>query len=82
MDINIQTRFNIGDEVWVPYLYHDWYPLKCRYIITHIDIQIDSKSYRIFYTIKNENNSGQRYPDRMCFGSYEECKQWCDQENK
>jgi len=82
MDINIQTKFNIGDKVWVPGLYYEWYPMKNRYFITHIDIEIDSNDYQIFYIMKNENNSGQRYPDRLCFDSYDECEQWCMENNK
>lgn len=81
MDFNIRTRFNIGDKVWVPEHYYDWYPIKKGYEVTNIEIQIDSQTQKIFYTIKNDVREVQKYPERLCFNSYDECKQWCNKEN-
>jgi hypothetical protein len=77
MDINIQIKFNIGDKVWIPGLYYEWYPIKEEYEVDNIEIQIDSKSQRIFYLVKNKIGESCRYPERLCFGSYEECQRWC-----
>lgn len=81
MDINIQTNFNIGDKVWVPELYYDWYPPQKQCEIICIQIIITSEGQTIFYTIKKCNGYTDKYPARMCFSSYDECKQWCDKEN-
>ncbi len=82
MDINIQTDFNIGDKVWIPDVYYEWYPIKNAYYITEVEVGICSQGKKVFYTIKNEKGDVQEYPSRLCFNSYDECKQWCDNKNK
>ena len=78
MSINIQTEFNIGDKVWVPDYYEDWHPLKNECEIIYVEVIITSDDKRIFYTIKDCNGRTDRYPSKMCFKSYEQCKQWCE----
>lgn len=82
MNIDIQIKFNIGDKVWVPGNYYNWYPIKKGYKVTNIEIQIDAKDQRVFYTVKNDIGEIQRYPERLCFDSYDECEQWCIEDNK
>lgn len=82
MDISIQTNFSIGDEVWIPDVYEDWYPIKSVYYIDKIDVGISSKGKEVFYTVKDKQGKIHEYPDRLCFKSYDECKQWCDNKNK
>lgn len=82
MDINIQTNFNIGDKVWIPDVYYEWFPIKNVHYITKIEVGIYSQGKEVFYTIKDEKEKTHEYPARLCFSSYDECKQWCDKENK
>ena len=81
MSINIQTKFNIGDKVWIPNHCHNWFPIREAYTVFNIEVSIDAQSQRVFYIIKNDNGNTERYPSRLCFKSYDECKQWCDKDN-
>lgn len=82
MSISIQTKFKIGDKVWVPDNYYGWVPIKNEYEVFNIEIHIDSQNQRVFYTLKDCDGHTQRYPSKMCFSSYDECQQWCSKENK
>ena len=82
MDINIQTQFNIGDKVWAPDLYYDWCPSSNEREVISIHITITSDGQTVFYTTKNYNGHTDKYPAKMCFSSYDKCKQWCDNQNK
>ena len=82
MSINIQTEFNIGDKVWAPELYYDWCPIKNAYEVVCIQIIITSEGQKIFYTIKDCDGYTNKLSSKMCFSSYDKCKQWCDKENK
>lgn len=82
MSINIQTKFNIGDKVWIPNHYHSWFPMKEAYTVFNIDVNIDAQNQRVFYIIKDDNGNTERYPSKLCFKSYDECKQWCEINNK
>ena len=79
--VDKQTKFNIGDTVWIPDLYYNWYPSKNEYKIINIKVQINSNDQRIFYTVKDIDGYTHEYPESMCFSSYDECKQWCDKSN-
>ena len=82
--IIIDTQFNIGDRVWVPScIYDEWFvENKDGCVVDSIRIYIGSEGKELkMYTLKN-NNSFQEYPPRLCFGSYKECQDWCDKNNK
>lgn len=81
MDISIQTNFNVGDEVWVPDHYYDWFPIENAHYITKIEVGISSQGKEVFYAVKDQQGNIQEYPSRLCFSSYDECKQWCEQKN-
>lgn len=82
MDINIKTKFNIGDKIWIPDYYHDqWFVRnKDGYLVSSMKIYIDSNGQKIFYIFK-DNDRMQEYPLRLCFSSYKECEIWCDKKN-
>lgn len=81
MKIDIQTKFNIGDRVWIPELY-EWYITKKEgAIICGINIYVDSNKERILYLIKEDGGFIYECRETLCFGNYEDCKQWCDENN-
>lgn len=82
--LTIKTEFNIGDRVWIPdCVYDEWFVRnKEGDIINSVRIyhNIDGNELKM-YTLKNDGYF-QEYSPKICFNSYEECKQWCDKENK
>ena len=77
MDINIKTKFNVGDEVYIPMLYQDFYAHKTPQIIEGIRIDIQDKT-RITYLLDGE---WRKVSEDRIFATYEECRQWCDKNN-
>ena len=83
--INVKSKFNIGDTVWVAdYYYDDWFiSNEDGYLICGIEAYINENTQHVNYVIKDiTNNTISKQPSHHCFGSYDECKQWCDKENK
>ena len=83
--INIKSQFNIGDTIWVAdYYYDDWFiSNKDGYLIYGIEAYINENTQHVNYLMKDIiNNTISKHPSHHCFGSYDECKQWCDKENK
>ena len=78
MDINMQTRFNIGDPVWIPDIYYEWFPRKEVYYIEKINISVDLNQTRVSYVVQDIRGNRHEYSSRVCFASYEECKEWCE----
>lgn len=81
MNISINTKFNIGDKVYIADLYYDFYA--CRKPHTIIDILIDINRHRthIMYEVKQDNVT-YRVPERLTFDTYEECAKWCEEHNR
>lgn len=84
--IEVDTKYRIGDEVWfTEYIYDTFMP--CEYPGTIYQIEVDitednvqTINYLIRVDYKN-NQEYAKYSEKACFGSYEECQQWCDIHN-
>ena len=78
MNINVETKFNIGDMVYCPEPYWWWIPNTEPMQIVSIDIQYRTiAKIIILYSLSD----GCTYPEELCFVSREECKQWCNAKN-
>lgn len=77
MDINIKTKFNVGDKVYIPMLYHDFYAHNTPQVIEGIRIDIQDKM-RITYLLDGEWH---KVSEDRIFATHEECKQWCEKNN-
>lgn len=79
---NIQTKFNVGDKIWIAYHYEDyWYMWnKEGCFIDSIKIYVGEDRQIEFYTIKTDIGY-QEFSSRFCFSSFEECFSWCQEEN-
>ena len=84
--IEIDAKYNIGDEVWfTDYIYDTYYPCEYPGTIYEIEIEVTEKQRIIHYWVRvdyGENKGCEKYTEEMCFASYEECEQWCDEHNK
>ena len=83
MDINMKTKFNIGDKVWIPDVFDGEYYVedKC-YVIQSITIGIDDVNTVIQYYLRHENNIGFHYAhEHKMFNSYKEACDYCKTQN-
>lgn len=81
MNINIQTKFNVGDMVYVADLYHDFYPQKEPYLITDLRLKANINHSYIRYEVQRDDVV-QLVPEEWIFATYADCTKWCDKRNK
>lgn len=83
--IEIDTKYRIGDEIWfTEYIYDTFIPCEYPGTIYQIEIVITEKQPIVNYLIRidyKESREYEKYAEQACFGSYEECQQWCDAHN-
>lgn len=82
MDINIKTKFNIGDKVYCFTCYDGIHSaINCAYEIVDIEVCIKTKPI-IYYDVRMTDLSmvGSYAEDRL-FATYDECVQWCNKHN-
>ena len=81
MEINISTKYNIGDKVYVAECYYDYYPQQIPYTITDLLIKVDDKRIALIYEIE-QNGMTDSVPEEWIFDTYAECTKWCEKQNK
>lgn len=82
MRINIETKFNIGDTVYVTDYYNDTYHAsKRRCIINYIDVHVVPNLVVIYSVTYKDWGTTSEYVEHMLFATYEECQKWCDERN-
>lgn len=84
MDINISTKFNPGDIVYIVDSYDDnWHAIKEGFEVRGIQVSIRKGKSRIDYELKADFNGYQpSYNEQWCFTTYEDAVAWCNQHNK
>lgn len=80
MKVTIETKFNIGDIVYIADHYYDLYPQREPYIIVDILVNIDKHGTLIRYDVECSNGSC-RVPEKWVFNTYAECTKWCEEHN-
>lgn len=81
MDIEVSTKFNIGDSVYFPeFLYGEYYS-SMQYIVRGVRLIFDADKMMIEYTVQC-GDSTYDLIESMCFRSYDECKEWCTNRNQ
>lgn len=78
MDINIKTKFNIGDAVYVAEAYYELYACKEPRIITDILFCGNARHTSVRYELTH-NGDSDVVPETWVFGSYEDCTKWCEE---
>lgn len=84
-DINVKTKYKIGDQIWFADYFHDTF-CPCKYYgeIYEINIEIDKNQTCIYYWVVvdyNGNKEFEKYSENACFATYEECTKWCEEHN-
>ena len=84
MNININTKYNIGDTVYVAWCYNgEFVPEIQPYVINTVYTYTKNENIKISYGIV-DNNDGleMEIPEDACFRSYAKCTKWCEEHNK
>lgn len=79
MDINIKTKYNIGDTVYIPEFYEEFLPskpFKVTGVLINISTDITSIQYQLQSSVYEETVA-----EPQVFSTYEECTKWCDNRN-
>lgn len=84
MKIEVETKFNIGDVVYVPESHLSWLgtgePSKVTGV--RVEYRLDSSGVInpvILYELSNELF---HYNETICFSTFEESQQWCREQNE
>lgn len=84
MRIEVDTKFNIGDTVYVPTSHLSWLGTDGPSNVTGIKVEYRLENggkinQIILYELSNE-----LFPcnEVMCFATFEECQQWCREQNE
>lgn len=73
MNININTKFNVGDPVYKAYCYDgETFVSTMPYTVCRIVIKTED-DVKIFYELLQDTGL---WPESYLFGTYEECKQF------
>lgn len=81
MDLNISTKYNIGDTVYIPDFYHSYWANPTPYIITDIFIQVArNHNITIRYRVMQAELTDLVF-ENFIFATYEECTKWCEKQN-
>ena len=80
MTLNIDTKFNIGDTVYAPEYYGAYFVNNRPYVITDIFVKI-ARNNRVSLTYRiMQDELTDVVSENFLFSTYEECKQWCDEQ--
>lgn len=80
MKLSIETKFNIGDTVYIAERFEDWFAYKKPHIISDISISASSKAVHILYEVQQDGFTDS-VPEDLVFSTYEECAKWCNERN-
>lgn len=80
MKITAETKFNVGDTVYIADHYYDFYANHKPYIVSDVLIDINSKRMHISYDV-DQDDFTYSVPEEWVFATYEECTKWCDEHN-
>lgn len=79
MNINIETKYNIGDTVYIAEHYDEFFPSKPLEVIG-ILIKISPIATLVEYKLQ-DNGYDEIVIEPYIFATYEECVKWCDNHN-
>ena len=81
MTFNIETKFDIGEIVYIADFYGIFFPCRHPRLIRNFDIRICNNKTNILYLVVQDDIT-ERVPEDWVFASYEECTKWCEERNK
>ena len=79
MDINIKTKYNIGDTVYIPECYEEFFPSK-PFKVTGVLMKVSTNTTLIQYQLQS-NEYEETVAEQQVFSTYEDCTKWCNNHN-
>lgn len=76
----VETKFNIGDSVYVAEPYEAYWANKEPYVVVNVVIRVSADHTIIIYYIK-QGQSITSALERNLFSTYVECAKWCEEHN-
>ena len=80
MKYTLETKFDIGDTVYIADHYYDYYASHTPYVVTGITVKINHNGTYIAYYVEHGENTDY-LPETFIFSTYDECVKWCDEHN-
>lgn len=80
MRLAIETKFSIGDQVYLAEIYHEYLANSKPYTIVGISIHMNEHATKTIYRIEQEGLIDS-VSEHILFATYEECAKWCDEHN-
>ena len=81
MEINLNTKFDIGDMVYIAERYYDYYASKNPCTVIGISINISNNNTKIMYNL-SQNDLTYLMPEDLVFTNHKECAEWCKERNQ
>lgn len=82
MEVNINTKFNIGDTVYAPDSYEVYWANPVPYVVTDILIRTTRTNNIVITYQLLQDELTDVVSEHFLFATHEECKQWCEIQNK
>ena len=80
MILTINTKFDVGDEIYVAYHHYDFYASEKPYIVKDVCVQSNFRRTHIVYEIE-EDGVTWTIPEAWAFATYADCAKWCKEHN-
>ena len=78
--MKIETKYNIGDTVYIPEYYEEYFPSKPLQIDS-ILIQASTSNYIVKYILNGSGYDIEVNQEQNIFKTYNECDEWCNKHN-
>ena len=87
MKIRYNTKFEIGDTVYIAETYYGEYYVSEPFTVQRIEINVDKFGLYAEYTLRDKGQGSQylwdiKIEEKRCFSDREECRLWCAIHNK
>jgi hypothetical protein len=80
MTVTVETKFNVGDTVYIADNYYDFYANQTPCIVKDVLIDVNRRRTCISYEVEQEDFT-YMVPESWMFATYEECEKWCEKQN-
>ncbi len=80
MTFTVNTKFDVGDEVYIAYSYYEYYASSKPYVVKRVRIQSDGHTTHIVYDVE-QDGAEDSVIEGLTFATYKECTKWCKEHN-
>lgn len=81
MNIEISTKFNIGDTIFISEYCNGEFYASMGYIVDWVGVRFERSGTIVEYGVRYGDITYDHLAEVSCFASYDECQAWCDKRN-